>query len=89
MGYIVITSHLGLWAVSLLYSNCCEHLCCGNSPGKHCIFQCLFWLFLHLSLRIIPLLQFLPLAFAWWKKNKTIVIQFGLYLTLVGAAVDG
>lgn len=49
--------------------------------------QCLFWLFLHLSLRIIPLLQFLPLAFAWWKKNKTVVIQFGLYLTLVGAAV--
>lgn len=45
------------------------------------------WLALHLSLRVIPSLQFLPLAFAWWKKNKTAVIQFGLYLTLVGAAV--
>ena len=64
------------------------HICGVVIPqGNTVCFQCLFWLVLHLSLRIIPLLQFLPLAFAWWKKNKTVVIQFGLYLTLVGAFV--
>lgn len=71
---------------SLLYSDCCARLWWGSSPGKHCVFS-VSWLALHLSLRVIPSLQFLPLAFAWWKKNKTAVIQFGLYLTLVGAAV--
>lgn len=65
-----------------------EHLWRGGSPGKYCIFRRLLWLFLHLSLRIIPLLLLLPLAFAWWKRNRT-ATQSGFCLTLAGAARSG